>query len=282
VLVFFNGELMPEERAVVSIFDRGFLYGDGLFETLRVFNGKPFRWRQHWERFESGAAFLKIELPLASGPMREAVDQLVAKNQMPSGVLRWTLSRGAGARGYSPKSAVGRPTLAMSLHPLPPMNPQNPPRWKLVTASHRLPVNDPLSQFKTCNKLPQVLARAEADAAGADEALLLNTEGFAVEATGSNVFWVDHETICTPPLAAGILPGITRTAVLEACGLMMMKTRETSLSLSDFRQAHGVFLTSSALGVVEAQSIDGQEIKPSSLLESIRKTYQGMVRAETA
>jgi branched-chain amino acid aminotransferase len=282
MIVFLNGEFLPEEQATVSIFDRGFLYGDGLFETLRVFHGKPFRWRQHWERFERGATFLKIGLPLASEPMREAADQLIAKNQMPNAVLRWTLSRGAGARGYSPKSARQRPTLAMSLHPLPPINPQNPPRWKLITASVRLPANDPLAQFKTANKLPQILARAEADAVGADEALLLNTDGLVVEGAGGNLFWVDHETVCTPPVAAGILPGVTRMTVLEACGLALVKTREASLSREDFRKAQGVFLSSSVPGIVEARSIDGQEIKPSSLLESIRKTYQEMVRAETA
>src|SRR5204862_1299118 len=99
-----------EERAVVSVFDRGFLYGDGLFESLRLFGGKPFRWRQHLERLQRGAEFLKIELPVSPDALPDAIDQLVAKNKMPDAILRLALSRGPGSRGYSPKNMQKRPT----------------------------------------------------------------------------------------------------------------------------------------------------------------------------
>src|ERR1017187_269469 len=168
MLIFLNGQIVPEEQAVVSIFDRGFLYGDGLFETMLVFNGKPFRWAQHLQRLQCGAEFLKIKLPFTNEALRSSVAELVVKNQMPDSLLRLTLSRGVGVRGYSPKGAE-RPTLVMSLHPAPPINAPKTPGWRLITSSFRLPAGEPLAQFKTCNKLPQVLARAEADAAGADE-----------------------------------------------------------------------------------------------------------------
>src|SRR6266478_1503384 len=204
MLVFLDGQFVPEQEAVVSVFDRAFLYGDGLFETIRVFNGKPFRWQQHLERLLQGAEFLKIQPPFAPDSLTGFAAQLVIRNQMPDSLLRLTLSRGVGLRGYSPKGA-DRPLLAMSLHPAPSIDPQTPPRWRLTTSTLRLPAGEPLAQFKTCNKLSQVLARAEADAAGADEALLLNTDGHVVEGASSNLFWIEDQTVCTPPLASGIL-----------------------------------------------------------------------------
>src|SRR5207237_8017976 len=131
-------------------------------------------------------------------------------------LLRLTLSRGIGLRGYSPKGAE-RPSLVMSLHSTTVIPSNGSLQWRLKTASVRLPANEPLAQFKTCNKLPQILARAEADTAGADEALLLNTDGHVVEAASSNLFWVRDQTVCTPPLTSGIVAGVTRTVVLEIC-----------------------------------------------------------------
>ncbi len=133
---------------------------------------------------------------------------------MPEAILRLSLSRGITARGYSPKDAV-RPAVVMALHPLPPLDPSHVPRWRVITASFRLTANDPLGAFKTANKLTQVLARAEADAARAQEAILLNTKGFLAEGTTSNLFWVKHGVVCTSPLASGALPGVTRGAIFD-------------------------------------------------------------------
>ena len=135
---------------------------------------------------------------------------------MPEALLRLTLSRGVGKRGYSPQGA-DHPTLVISLHPAPDADGQPPPAWRVITASSRLPANEALAEFKTCNKLPQILARAEADAAGADEALLLNTNGEVIEASSSNLFWIQNEAICTPSLPSGILAGVTRLVVLGLC-----------------------------------------------------------------
>ena len=175
MIVFLNGRFVPEEQALVSVFDRSFLYGDGLFETMRVFGGRPFRWAQHLERLERGAQFLKMSLPFPATALRGLAGELIDQNNMPEALLRVTLSRGVGNRGYSPRGA-GHPSLLMSLHSAPVFDFEKPPRWRLATSSFRLPANEPLAQFKTCNKLPQILARAQADEAGADEALLLNTE----------------------------------------------------------------------------------------------------------
>jgi len=279
MLIFLNGQFVPEERAVVSVLDRGFLYGDGLFETMLVFKGKPFRWREHMERLQTGAEFLKIKLPYSAEALRGFAGELIAKNQMPDALLRLTLSRGIGPRGYSPKGAEN-PTLVMSLHPAP--RQEAPPRWKLITSSHRLPANEPLAQFKTCNKLAQILARAEADAAGADEALLLNTDGFVVEGASSNLFWIERNTVCTPPLASGILPGVTRAIVLEICQALGLPTREFQITPDQLVQTEGVFVSLSSFGVVEAQSVDGSVCRQSSLTSKISQAYKQLIEKEVA
>ena len=273
MLVFLNGQFVPEERAVVSVFDRSFLYGDGLFETMRVFRGKPFRWEQHLERLQRGADYLKIKLPFTPDALRQFADELIAKNNLPDALLRLTLSRGIGVRGYSPKGAEN-PTLVMSLHPAPAVDSKKPPRWKLITSSHRLPANEPLAQFKTCNKLAQILARDEADAAGADEALLLNTDGVAVEGASSNLFWIEGDTVCTPPLASGILPGVTRAVVMEICEQLGFKIRQANIDVGKLRCTDGIFVSLSSFGVVEIISLQGTSIKISTILKQIRERYE--------
>jgi len=261
--------------------------------------------------------------------LRGFADELIVQNKMPDALLRVTLSRGVGVRGYSPKGAEN-PTVVMSLHappahPLPPdgreaggegatkpvapvespnqsmpeiSSPSPPrsggegwgevvlrvhgdrhsaPRWKLITSSHRLPANEPLAQFKTCNKLAQILARAEADAAGADEALLLNTDGFVVEGASSNLFWIDGDTICTPPLASGILPGVTREVVLEICEKLGLKTREANINGEELKSAAGVFLSLSSFGVVEAASLNGVTLKLSLWTGKIQGSYHKLI-----
>ncbi len=281
MLVFLNGTLVPEEAAVVSVFDRGFLYGDGLFETMLVFHGKPFRWAQHLERLTRGAAFLKLQIPYTNAALLAAARDLIAANGLSEALLRLTVSRGVGPRGYSPKGA-DQPTVVMSLHAAPPVGSAEPPDWRLITASTRLPANEPLALFKNCNKLPQVLARGEADAAGANEALLLNTGGFIVEGSTSNLFWIDGAVVCTPPLASGILAGVTRAMILEICGGLDVPTCEAAVTPEVLKRADGVFLSLSSWGVARGLSLDGAALPQSPLVAKIYRNYWERVRAETA
>jgi len=279
MLVFLNGQFVPEEQAVISIFDRGFLYGDGLFETMRVCNGRVFRWAQHFRRLRQGADFLNIPLSLDGDALGNLARELIQKNKMPEALLRLTISRGIGPRGYSPRNA-GPPSVVLSLHPAP--DPAASPRWKLLLASVRLPAGEAIAQFKTCNKLPQILARAEADAAGADEALLSNTDGHVVEGAASNFFWLpDANTLCTPPCAAGILPGVTRTAVLEIAASLPLKIREVNVRREELQRAAGAFLSLSSFGIVEAESLDGIAWPPSPRTSKIQKAYRELLQKET-
>jgi len=278
MIVFLNGRLVPESQAVVSVFDRSFLYGDGLFETLRVTRGRPFRWWQHMERLRAGGDFLGIKIPFTCKALERFAGDLIAQNQMPEALLRVTVSRGVGLRGYSPHGAT-TPALVMTLHPLPAM-PKPGGRWKLRTASFRLPSGEKLAQFKTANKLMQVLARAEADAAGADEAVLLNTEGFVVEGASSNLFWVERGTICTPPLASGILAGVTRATTAELCGRFSLRCVERNLTPAELRRTDGVFVTLSSCGIVPCGELDGVALAESSLVEDLRRGYEALLASE--
>jgi branched-chain amino acid aminotransferase len=278
MIVFLNGQFVREEQATVSVFDRSFLYGDGLFETMRVTRGKPFRWWDHMERLRKGGDFLGIKIPLACKSLEKLAVELIAKNQMPESLLRLTVSRGVGLRGYSPKGAA-TPTVVMTLHALPPTEAAGG-GWKLHTASLRLPAGEKLAQFKTANKLAQVLARAEADVAGADEALLLNTDGFVVEGASSNLFWVESGTVCTPPLASGVLAGVTRALTVELCQQLSLPFAERQITAQGLHGASGTFVTLSSLGVVECSSLDGSALARSALVEKLRQAYDDLLVRE--
>lgn len=281
MIVYLNGRFVPEEQAVVSVFDRAFQYGDGLFETMLVANGAPFRWRQHLERLARGAAFLDIPIPYDDEQLRAAAAQLVLENKLSSAVLRLTLSRGIGVRGYSPKGADS-PVVVMTLHPVANLVPNVLQSWRLKIAGIQLPANEPLAQFKTCNKLPQILARAQAEENGADEALLLNTEGFVIEGASSNLFWISQGVVCTPPLASGVLSGVTRQLVLELCQKLGFSVQERNIARSGLFEAAGVFLSLSTLGVVQGASLNGRLLGQSPLTEELHASYVGAVEEETA
>jgi aminodeoxychorismate lyase len=291
--VFLNGQFVPEAQALIPVNDRGFLYGDGLFETLRVCGGRPFRMAQHLERMTRGADFLKIKCPFTPKELVNFAEQLIEKNRMPEAVLRVTLTRGPGERGYTPQTD-SRPTVVMTLHAVSgapasgtarsdPSPSQAVPeagapiQWRLITSSHRIPVGDPLSSFKTANKLVHVMARMEAVEQGADEALLVNTNGEVVETASGNLFWVGDGEICTVPTSCGALPGITRAVVLEICQSLGLPVNERVIKPEALGKSEGIFITQSALGIVPVTTLDGEPVASSPLLGPVLRAYHEML-----
>jgi aminodeoxychorismate lyase len=274
MIVFLNGQFVPEAQAVVPVNDRGFLYGDGLFETLRVVSGRPFRLAQHLERLTRGAEFLKFKPPFAPKELERFARRLIEQNEMPDAMLRLTLTRGPGERGYTP-SPDARPTLVMTLHPSP--SPEKAVEWSMVTSPYRIATADPLSSFKTTSKLLHVMARAEAVARGADEALLINTNGEVAETAGGNLFWIYGDQVCTVPTGRGVLPGITRAVVLEICQTLGLQTNKRVIKPEALRNSTGIFVTQSALGVVPVTAFDGEPVAPSPLVDQIAQAYNEML-----
>lgn len=276
MIVFLNGQFVSEEQATISVLDRGFLYGDGLFETLRIYKGKPFCWRQHWERLGSGANFLRIKIPYSSEETLQFTIDLMAKNQMDNAILRINLSRGVGPRGYSIKGA-DKPNFVLTLHPIPKSDSEKPPSWQLITSSYRLPANDPLAPIKSSSKLLHIMARAEAMDKGADDALLLDTSGNVAETSCANLFWIHKGTLFTPPVSCGILPGITRQVVMELCRKLKIECEEKAAPQDALVKSEGAFLTLSTTEVVEVTTLDNRELARSPLPNNILQAYQQMV-----
>jgi aminodeoxychorismate lyase len=274
MIVFLNRQFLPEAQAVVPVNDRGFLLGDGLFETTRVASGKPFRFAQHLERLARGADFLKIKLPFTPKELEKIAAQLVEQNKMPEAILRLTLTRGPGGRGYTPDDK-SKPAIVMVLHPLPP--PSNPAGWNLVTSSFRIPAADPLASFKTTSKILHVMARAEAGEQGADEALLLNTNGEVAETAGGNLFWIYHDKVCTMPAACGALPGVTRAVVFEICQALGLKMNQHAIKPEALKNSTGLFVTQSVLGIVPVRAFDGLPVTPSPLVDQIARAYNELL-----
>jgi branched-chain amino acid aminotransferase len=190
-----------------------------------------------------------------------------------------TLTRGPGARGYSARGA-DRPTLVMALHPAP--SRENLGEWNLITSSFRIPASDLLASFKTTSKILHILARAEAEEKGADEALLINTNGEVAEAAGGNIFWVYQDKICTVPTGRGVLPGITRAIVLEICQALGLLTNKRVIKPEALRNFAGIFITQSALGIVPVVTFDGEPVAPSPLVDQIAGAYNEMLTRESA
>lgn len=277
--VFLNGKIVPDDQAVVSVFDRGFLYGDGLFETMRVHRGKIFRWGQHIDRLTRSAGFLKINLPHPGHEMKKAAEQLIAESKEPEGLLRLQVSRGVGEPGYLPKEVLN-PTVVMSYRAAPEINAAQLPQWSVITSTFRIAANDELSQHKTCNKLANILARQQADEQGAEEALILNSADHVVECSASNIFWIFRDTICSPPHALGALPGVTRAVVMELCTALNLRTKKLAMKKDALLSSEGVFLSLSSWGIAEVSSLDGQEIPGSPVIGQIAQAYHELLEKE--
>ncbi len=279
MIVFLNGQFVSEQAAMVPVTDRGLLYGDGLFETLRVFQGKPFRMAQHLERLSRGAEYIGIKCPYPPKQLQRFAEELIEKNQLPDSVLRLTLTRGSGERGYAP-IGTDAPTVLMTLHPAPPVDAQVTPQCALITSSFRVPAADALSSFKTTNKLTQVMAQAEARTKGADEALLLNSNGEVAEAAAANFFWIYRDKVCTIPTGRGVLPGITRAVVLEICQTMNLVTNKRVIKPTALAECDALFLTQSVQGIVAVTSFDGEPVAQSPLVDQLHQAYCELLAKE--
>lgn len=269
--VFLGGTFVSRDQACVSAFDRGFLYGDGLFETMRLHQGQAPFWSRHLERLLRSAAFLRMRFPSDPGVLRDSATKLWELNESPAhAILRIQLSRGPGERGYSPVNAL-EPLLVMTLHPAPALRPASPAR--LQSCPWPVCAEDPTLQHKTCSKMFQILARSHAEQHAADDSLLSNHRFEITETTSSNIFWVADSEVSTPPLACGLLPGITRRLVIELASKLGLVCVEKSVTLPDLMKAEGVFITQSSRGLMDVSHIDGQTLRTSPLTQRLRHAF---------
>jgi len=275
VKVSLNGKLVPVEKATVSVFDRGFLYGDGVYETLRVIDGQPLLLFQHLGRLEHGLDTLRMKLDLELDDFSRLVKEVIAANVVDDGVLRIQVTRGTGERGFAP-IGEGRPTVVLSTHPVPELA-KNEDGLRLMTSTQVVRAHDPLSTIKSCNKLPYILAAREAARYQMDDALLMNREGEVTETTVSNIFWIDEGIVCTPPISVGCLAGVTRAHVLKLCERLNMTAAEAITTPKLLLQTEGIFVTNSVHGIRPVIWLDGEELTIPSLVGEVARAYEESV-----
>jgi len=279
--VFLNGRFVERGEAAVPALDRGLLYGYGLFETMRSYNGRVFRLDAHYRRLSEGAVALGIPLALTLDDLRAAVETLLERNSLPGARIRLTVTAGP-----VPDDGGASPSILLVARPLSGYPPDLYQRgMAAVTSATRRNEASPLSRVKSLNYLDNLLAREEAQRKGADEAILLNTRGLVAEGSASNVFLVGSEGLSTPGIDSGALPGITRAAVIELAREAGIACAEGEVEAATLAGAAEAFLTNSIMGVMPLTRLDGRPIgggRPSPTTRAISRLYDQAVAQETA
>ena len=281
--VYLNGELLSMSQAGLSASDYGFLYGHGLFETMRAHEGKVFRLQRHLARLAGGAQELGIPLPGGIEGLEEAVHRTLAANGLPSARIRLTVTAGEGEAGpFSP--ADRGPTVLVTAAPLPPRTAEGYERgYKLAISSVRRSSLSPIARLKSTNLIEMVLARREAQEKGADEALLLNEKRCITECAAANIFLVAYGRLITPSLDCGLLPGITREAIIEQALERGLSVEERWVAAEEIWDAEELFATSSIIGVLPVTAVNGRPLhggSPGKITRAQTMAYEELVRQE--
>jgi branched-chain amino acid aminotransferase len=281
--VYINGKLHDKADAKISVYDHGLLYGDGVFEGIRVYDGKIFRLKEHVERLFESARAIKLEIPISREQMEGAIRQTVQANDKKNGYIRPLVTRGAGTLGLDPRKCSD-PQVIVIVDDIT-MYPQElyDNGLELATVStirnHPNAVNP---RIKSLNYLNNILAKIESIQAGCLEALMLNHKGEVAECSGDNVFIVKAGVLKTPPPEAGILEGITRGAIIELAEKAGVPVRETALTRHDIYVAEECFLTGTAAEVIPVVKCDARAIgngKPGPITRQLREAFNKLVRS---
>ena len=289
-LIWLNDRLVRARRAAVSIFDHGFLYGDGIYETVHAYGGRIFHWPTHFKRLQQSARLIGLRLPWSSRKLERAVSRVLSANRKPNGSVRITVTRGPGSLGLNP-ALCSKPTLVMQLHPDRDLS----PHWKRgvtigIPQVRRNPREALDPQIKATSSLNTVLAKMEAERMGVFEAVLLNSAGFLTEGTTCNIFWARKGVLYTPALSNGLLAGVTRGAVLRLARRKKWPVREGNYRLPDVRRADECFLSSTTLEimpVVAWRSFDARRMRrigtgqPGPLTRQLQGLFRSLVERET-
>lgn len=280
--VYINGKLFDKPEATVSVYDHGLLYGDGVFEGIRVYEGKVFRLRQHIDRIYDSARSIYLEIPMSREDLAEAVVSTVRANNKKNGYIRLVVTRGAGYLGLDPRK-TSDPQIIIIVDDItmyPPEMYEN--GMDIVTAATiRNHPNALNPRIKSLNYLNNIMAKVEAVRAGCPEALMLNHKGEVAECTGDNIFLVKLGVLRTPPIDAGILEGVTRDAVIELARAANIPVQEIALTRHDVYVADECFLTGTAAEVIPVIKCDARPIgtgKPGPITRQLRERFQQLTR----
>jgi len=284
LIIYLDGRYLPEEEAKISVFDHGLLYGDGVFEGIRAYNGRVFKLKEHIDRLYESARAIALDPGIPKGEMAQIVLETCRKNNLRDAYIRLVVTRGRGDLGLDPRKCP-RPSIfciAAGIELYPPELYEK--GLELVTVATRRNSPDALDpRIKSLNYLNNVLAKIEAARAGAPEGLFLNREGYVTEATGDNIFIVKNGQLLTPPSYVGILEGITRNTVLEIARDMGIPAYEKVFTRHDIYVADECFLTGTAAEVIPVVKLDGRVIGegvPGSITQRLMARYRELTQRE--
>jgi branched-chain amino acid aminotransferase len=289
MIVYVNGSFVSEEEANVSVFDHGFLYGDGVFEGIKAYNGRIFALNEHVDRFYESAQSIQLELPLSRAEMKKAIIETVRRNNLRDAYIRPVASRGKGALGLDPRSCKKATVViivdAEIRHPEDTGGASLSLKGiKVITTTFRRNGPDVLSpRIKSTNYLNNILAKLQANAVGVQDAIFLNDQGFVCELTGDNLFIVKNSRVITPPLWFGILDGITRRAILRIAREMRLEAAEEPLTLHDLYTSDECFCTATRIEVAPIVWVDGRQIgngAPGSVTTEMMKKFLELASRE--
>ncbi|ADG13699.1 branched-chain-amino-acid transaminase [Methanocaldococcus infernus] len=273
--IYLNGKFVPKEEAKVSVFDHGLLYGDGVFEGIRAYDGNVFMLKEHIDRLYDSAKSICLDIPLTKEEMIDVVLETLRVNNLKDAYIRLVVTRGEGDLGLDPRKCK-EPSIICIAIPMPPLLGEEGIR--AITVSVRRPPIDVLNPaVKSLNYLNSVLAKILANYANVDEALLLDKEGYVVEGTGDNIFVVKNGVLKTSPPYLSILKGITRDVVIKLAKEEGIEVREEPITLHDLYTADELFITGTAAEIVPIFEIDGRIInnkKVGEITKRLRERFK--------
>ncbi|MFD0962346.1 branched-chain-amino-acid transaminase [Paenibacillus chungangensis] len=259
--IYLNGEFVTKEEAKVSVYDHGFLYGDGIFEGIRIYGGNIFKCKEHLDRLYDSAKSIMLDMPLTLDEMQDALVETIRRNELQDGYIRLIVSRGPGNLGLDPKRCP-QAWVIIIVEQLA-IYPEEAYKNGLVSVSvsQRRNIPDALNpKIKSLNYLNNILVKIQANLAGVGEAIMLNSQGYVAEGSSDNIFIIKNGTVFTPPCYVGALEGITRAAIMDLCRKFGYPLKEEPFTLHDVYVADEVFFTGTAAEVIAVREVDGRTI----------------------
>ncbi|MFA4985423.1 MAG: branched-chain-amino-acid transaminase [Candidatus Brocadiia bacterium] len=282
--IWFNGKLLEEQEIRISPFDHGFLYGDGVFEGIRAYNGRIFKCWEHIDRLYESAHTLMINIPLTQKEMATACKEALKANNLRDAYIRLVVSRGPGDLGIDPRRCKGAPTIciiatALALYPAELYQ----KGLRVVTSNtRRIPVESFNPRVKSLNYLNNIMGKIEANNYGVPEAIMLGEGGVVCECTADNIFTIKDGKVVTPPTWLPILNGITRSTVLDLCAKMGIPAAECPFTLHDVYNADELFLTGTGAELIPVIEVDGRKINdgtPGPIFKKILDAFREYANA---
>ena len=278
MLIYIDGEFLPKAEAKVSVFDHGLLYGDGVFEGIRSYNGRVFKLDEHLERLYDSAKSIMLQIPIPIETMKETVLETLRRNHLSEAYIRLVITRGVGDLGLDPDKCP-KPSIIIIADKIA-LYPQKfyEDGLEIVTASVRKNYPEAINpRIKSLNYLNNILAKIEGKQSGAVEVLMLNADGYVAECSGDNIFWLKNEVLVTPPVHMGILEGVTRNSVIDLARDAGMRVEERVFTRHDLYIADECFLTGTAAEVIPVVKIDRRVIgngQPGKVTEKLIAAFR--------